>query len=307
MLHDNRRQVGLTRLANNAVVIAVAAIGIIVLRIRIDPTELNAAIGQAKLLQLRKNLIAQIRANGMRLVVIARVVRRPNLSAIGITNTGGVQMQAHQHIGTLVERTLHALAQLTRRPKSIVGRHGEHRSDFLIGIKLRLAELGDLPCGIRLRSTICHGTGAYTHMARIERNHQRTGLFGVCRTRATRCRNCSRCRLLDRGRLCQLIATITGIHVQVGAACRLAIRIGKRHRRNFIAAIRLIDLGKVDLIGGTVRLELKARHLAGAHPRGKKGEQQGIVLHTRKRACLLGSCLVLDRQDSSRHPRMLRE
>ena len=113
MLYDDRRQVGLTRLANNAVVIAIAAIGVIVLRVRIDPAELDAAVGQAKLLQLRENLIAQIRADGVRLVVIARVVRRPHLSAIGITKPRRVQVQAHQHIRALVERTLHTLTQLT--------------------------------------------------------------------------------------------------------------------------------------------------------------------------------------------------
>ena len=133
----------------------------------------------------------------MRLVVIARVVRCPHLSAIGITNTGGVQVQAHQHIGTLIERTLYALTQLTRGAQAIIGRHGEHGGDVLVRIELCLAELRDLPRGIRLRSAICDGTRAHAHMARIKRDHQRAALLGVGRTRTTRRRNGSRCRLLD--------------------------------------------------------------------------------------------------------------
>ena len=59
-------------------------------------------------------------------------------------------MQAHQHIGTLVEGALHALAKLARGAQAVVGRHREHRGDVFIHIEFRFAELRDFPCRVHL-------------------------------------------------------------------------------------------------------------------------------------------------------------
>ena len=94
--------------------------------------------------------------------------------------------------------------------------------------------------------------------------------------------------------------------MQVGATRRLAIRIGKHRGRNYIAAVRFIDLGKVDLVGGAVRLELETCDLAGTHPQGNISKQQGVILHAGNRARLLGARLSVT-VNSRRHTRMLRE
>ena len=109
MLDDDARNAALTRIGDDRVVIAHAAIRILAVSLRV--LCFDAAIRKPQCSKLVQDLLAQFFTGRVRILVIAAVVGIPDFRAMRARCSSRVDMDAHEHRCALFSCTTNALGE----------------------------------------------------------------------------------------------------------------------------------------------------------------------------------------------------
>ena len=211
MLDDDAWNATLTRVSDDRIVIAHAAVRILAVSLRI--LCFDATVRKPQCGKLVQDLLAQFLASRMRILVIAAIVRIPNFCTMS-TRRCRVDMDAHEHRCALFSCTTNALD----KARQFILRTGHIHANILILLEFSLACLRDLPIYICLIETIGSCTWIGSSMTRIERNHdraiislRRNALFG-----SSRSHNACRCIKIARPFELPLIVERIDGHIPIG-------------------------------------------------------------------------------------------
>ena len=228
VLDDDAHDAGFATCLDDRVVVLDAAIGIVERAFAIHALRIAhfyAAVGQAECSQLLQDLAGELCALLVKLVTIRAVVRIPHFGTVARSRSG-VKMQADEHVGSCVNRAVHAL----NKAHLFVASTRQHHFDVRIGLQRLLAVQRDLPCELPLNQTVGRSPGLATSVAGIQGNHELAGGAARARGGRTTCDGRSRfggqLRSLLEGR-CLLKLAVVGQCVHGHAAGRL-IGQGKR-------------------------------------------------------------------------------
>ena len=201
VLDDDAGDAHFTGICDHAVIIPQTSIGIPAIVARVP--DLNTAILQAKRLEFLEDVLAQLLAGLVSFLVIAAAAGIEDLGSIrGIPIAAvGIDMDAHENLGALVYRSLHAQPQTTI---AIIGifvlRTRENDRHARVIFELGFARLGNLPCHVGFLEPIRGRTRICSTVPWIERDNE-----------STRTTHCKRGRLLGHDE--RVIEAIRGFDI----------------------------------------------------------------------------------------------
>ena len=212
MLNDDAWNATLTRVSDDRIVIAHAAVRILAVSLRI--LCFDATVRKPQCGKLVQDFLAQFLASRMRILVIATVVGIPDFRAMRTRCSSGVDMDAHEHRRALFSRTANTLGEA----RQLILCAGHIHANILIFLELSLACLRDLPIYICFIEAIGRRTRIGSSMTRIERNHDRA-IIGLCRNAffgSSRSHDACRCIKIARSFELPLVVERIDGHIPIG-------------------------------------------------------------------------------------------
>ena len=177
-------------------------------------------------------------------------------------------MQADEHVGSCVNRAVHAL----NKAHLFVASTRQHHFDVRIGLQRLLAVQRDLPCELPLNQTVGRSPGLATSVAGIQGNHELAGGAARARGGRTTCDGRSRfggqLRSLLEGR-CLLKLAVVGQCVHghaagrlIGQGKRFGLRLGDVYKRQASKSTSSRHRSSI----GTRRIATRRKHATETFP-----------------------------------------